>query len=187
MLLTRLGFASRVIESGRRRQASIQVRKCPDSSAGSATMGFCKSYESGLASMFAGKACARSALRRQVLYCRAQHRNLLPADLSGANFERKQCLLFPDCGRGRRGRFSPVFTLPPRMLSRHSGLGWHSKYSLAGLAVNLPERIGRWRRGSRGASWSWLASSSASLCAALGSNTQRCRPDPPFAFREKTH
>ena len=149
--------------------------------------GLCKSYESGLASMFAGKACARSALRRQVFYCRAHHTNLLPANLSGAHFERKQCPLFPDCGRGRGGRFPAVFTLPSRMLSGHSGAGGHSKYSLAGLAVNLPERLGRWRRGSRGASWSWLASSSASLRAAPGSNTQCCRPNPPFALRQETH
>ena len=53
----------------------------------------------------------------------------------GAHLERKQCPLFPDCCGGRGSRFSPLFALPPRVLSGDPRRGLALKHRIAPLQL----------------------------------------------------
>jgi len=91
---------------------------------------------SRLASLCACQAGARPALRRQVLYRRADHPNLLPVHLSRAGFERGKRLLFPNRGRGRGSGISTLFAVSAGMFTGNARLGGNFEHGVARFAVD---------------------------------------------------
>src|SRR5579871_2606303 len=69
-------------------------------------------HDSGLASMFARPALARSALRRQVLHRSDWQPRVLSPDLSRADGEREECPLLSNCRCRSRSWIPPVPALP---------------------------------------------------------------------------
>ena len=107
-------------------------------------------YESGLASLFAGKTFARRAFRRQILYRSPRQWCLLPFDLSCAHGQRKECSLFSDGRCGGGSRFSSVPALPAGMFSGDSCLVRNLEYCFTRFAPDWREGIGSRRDGRSG-------------------------------------
>ena len=125
--------------------------------------------------MLASEISARCALRRQVLHRRPKHEDLLPSNLSRPNVQRDQYTLFSDCRGGRRGRFSPLLTVPARMFARSTGLGRDAKYGFPSAAADRrkwPRKRGR--RTARGTARSRLTASSATVSSPSGGHS-KCR------------
>src|ERR1700721_3549076 len=62
-----------------------------------------KTNDSRLAGLFTGKAVARCAIRREILYWRERQRSVLPSDMPGADGKREKRTLLFDCRGGGRG------------------------------------------------------------------------------------
>lgn len=67
-------------------------------------------------------------VRRLVRDRRAQHRDLLPAQLSGAATVAAELAVLPDGRRGSGGRLPGLQTLPPRRLPRIAGMECARRY-----------------------------------------------------------
>ena len=143
-------------------------------------------YGTGLASVFAGSAVARSALRRQVFHRRDEQRRVLPLDLSGADGQREELSLLSDGGCGGGSGIPSVPALPAGVFAGNAGVAGHVEHGGAGAAIDWRERSGRRRRGGAGgAAGRGIAASAAAVSAASGRDAHRRRQHAASALREE--